>query len=474
VVTNGAVNFLDGNTIVGLGFLDANGQATVDLSRGGVGTHALTAMLRSSAFPASTSAVVGVNVNRAATAVALASSANPAAPGQAVTFTATVAAVAPGAGTPTGTVTFKDGDVILATRAVAADDTASFTTSFAAAGGHVITAVYSGDNNFVASSQAFTEQVVAATTGLQQGGFESPAVGAGAFQYDPAGSPWAFGGTAGIAGNGSGFTAGNPNAPEGGQVAFLQRTGSFGQVVDGMAAGSYVLTFQAAQRGNFQAARQDFWVMVDGAVVGTFTPSGTGYAGFTTAAFTVAAGSHAINFVGLDSAGGDNTAFIDDVQISTATATALTDAGFESPAVGAGAFQYDPAGGPWAFVGGAGIAGNGSGFTAGNPNAPEGAQVAFLQRTGSFSQTVTNLAAGSYVLTFQAAQRGNFQAARQDFRVLVDGAVVGSFTPSGTGYAGFTTAVFTVAAGAHTITFQGLDSAGGDNTAFIDDVRLTQ
>src|SRR5262249_54794212 len=49
---------------------------------------------------------------------------------------------------------------------------AIFTTSFAVAGGHAITAVYSGDANFVGSSQTLTEHVnapvapVATTTGL--------------------------------------------------------------------------------------------------------------------------------------------------------------------------------------------------------------------------------------------------------------------------------------------------------------------
>src|SRR5262249_53379445 len=165
VVTNGLVDFYDGNTKVPFAPLDANGQATVDVWGGGVGTHALKAVLRSNAFPASTSAVVTVTVSPASTTVALASSVNPAVTGQAVTFTATVAAVAPGAGTPTGTVTFKDGNVVLGTAPVGADGTARFTTSFAAASGHVITAVYSGDPNFVGStSQAFTEQVNAGTT----------------------------------------------------------------------------------------------------------------------------------------------------------------------------------------------------------------------------------------------------------------------------------------------------------------------
>jgi hypothetical protein len=84
--------------------------------------------------------------------------------GQSVTFTATVAAVAPGAATPTGTVTFKDGTVVLGTFAVGADGTATFTTNFATTGGHVITAVYSGDANFAGSTQSLTEQVNPATT----------------------------------------------------------------------------------------------------------------------------------------------------------------------------------------------------------------------------------------------------------------------------------------------------------------------
>jgi hypothetical protein len=89
---------------------------------------------------------------------------NPAVTGRAVTFTATVAAVAPGGGTPTGTVTFKDGNVILGSVAVGTGGTATFTTSFAAAGSHVITTVYSGDAKFVGSSQVLTEQVNAPTT----------------------------------------------------------------------------------------------------------------------------------------------------------------------------------------------------------------------------------------------------------------------------------------------------------------------
>lgn len=130
-------------------------------------------------------------------------------------------------------------------------------------------------------------------------------------------------------------------------------------------------------------------------------------------------------------------------------------------------------GAPWIFSGGSGIAGNGSGFTASNPGAPEGTQVAFVQMNGSASQTVTNWSAGTYTIHFQAAQRGKYNASSEDFRVLLDGQVVGTFRPSGSIYANYTTAAFTVGAGPHTIMFQGLNSNGGDNTALIDSVLIS-
>jgi hypothetical protein len=309
--------------------------------------------------------------------------------------------------------------------------------------------------------------VLASPAPVGDPGFEQVQVGAGHYQYRPTGSPWTFSGNSGIAANNSAFTSGNPPAPQGTQVAFLQKTGSFSQTV-GLAVGSYVITFSAAQRGNYQASKQNFEVLVDGTVVGTFTPTGTSYQIYGTASFSVTAGSHTITFKGLDSAGGDNTAFVDEVALTELPT--IGDAGFEQVVVGAGRFRYDPTGSPWTFTGMAGISGNGSGFTTGNPPAPQGVQVAFLQETGSFTQTVSGWTAGSYVLTFDAAQRGNHQASQQDFEVLVDGVVVGKFTPTGTSYQSYSTAAFAVAAGSHTIKFLGLDSAGGDNTAFVDQV----
>jgi hypothetical protein len=152
----------------------------------------------------------------------------------------------------------------------------------------------------------------------------------------------------------------------------------------------------------------------------------------------------------------------------------VSDPGFETPWVGTGtygSFRYDPSGSPWSFSGDAGVAGNGSGFTAGNPNAPQGTQVAFLQDTGSVSQSIS-LATGNYTVSFSAAQRGNFQASYQTIAVLIDGNLVGTFTPADTSYTAFTTMTFSVQAGVHDLSFVGLDPDGYDNSAFIDQLSI--
>ncbi len=105
------------------------------------------------------------------------SSLNPSLPGNAVKFTATIAVTAPGAGTPTGTVTFLDGSTTLGTGTVSGG-VATFTTSSLAIGVHTITANYAGDGNFNGSSSAVLSQNVyhAAYT---FSGFQTPLAAAG-------------------------------------------------------------------------------------------------------------------------------------------------------------------------------------------------------------------------------------------------------------------------------------------------------
>jgi sugar lactone lactonase YvrE len=98
-----------------------------------------------------------LSIAKLASVATLISSANPALAGGALTFTATVAT---DAGAPTGTVTFLDGTTVLG-QGTLVGGVATLTTSALAGGSHLITAVYSGTANFVAStSAALTESVI--------------------------------------------------------------------------------------------------------------------------------------------------------------------------------------------------------------------------------------------------------------------------------------------------------------------------
>jgi hypothetical protein len=155
----GTVTFADGGTLLGSAPLDDSGEATLSVSLG-VGTHALTASYQGDAAfaPSTSTPALAEMVNPAAATVTLGTSSNPSVAGALVTFTATVTAVVPGTGTPTGMVTFRDGDVVLGT-AVVTGGAASFTTRFAAAGSHAITADYSGDSQFESGAASVLEQV---------------------------------------------------------------------------------------------------------------------------------------------------------------------------------------------------------------------------------------------------------------------------------------------------------------------------
>src|SRR5262249_22803879 len=93
------------------------------------------------------------------TLTASATTPNPSVFGQVLTFIASVAAAAPGAGTPSGTVTFKDGNVVLGTAPISGGSALVSTTALAV-GSHTITAVYTGDTNFTTSASAPLTQVV--------------------------------------------------------------------------------------------------------------------------------------------------------------------------------------------------------------------------------------------------------------------------------------------------------------------------
>jgi parallel beta-helix repeat protein len=172
----GTVTFLDGVTTLGTGTLNGSGVATFTTLALAVGSHPMTGSYGGDAtYAVSTSPAVNQVVNKANTSTVDLSNVNPSTVGQSVTFTATVTAVAPGAGTPTGTVTFLDGVATLGTGTLNGSGVATLTTSSLTLGSHSITVSYSGDGSFNVSTSSVVTQVVNAAAAAATN--DIPAIG---------------------------------------------------------------------------------------------------------------------------------------------------------------------------------------------------------------------------------------------------------------------------------------------------------
>ena len=156
----GSVTFY--NFVFNIGTVNLSGGiAQLSTSTLTGGPHNITAAYNGSTNYVTSSASVNQTVNPAATTTGVTSSLNPSTFGSNVTFTATVSS---GAGTPIGTVTFKDGAASIGTGALSGGH-ATLTTAALGGGNHSITAVYGGTANFATSaSGAITQTVHAATT----------------------------------------------------------------------------------------------------------------------------------------------------------------------------------------------------------------------------------------------------------------------------------------------------------------------
>jgi hypothetical protein len=107
-----------------------------------------------------TGASGSVTVSAASTANNVAASPNPSLPGADVTFTATLGAVPPGPGTPTGSVLFKTNGVVLCDPvALDTNGVATLITNSLPHGSNTLTAEYAGDGNFLGSTNSLVQLV---------------------------------------------------------------------------------------------------------------------------------------------------------------------------------------------------------------------------------------------------------------------------------------------------------------------------
>jgi autotransporter-associated beta strand protein len=172
----GNVTFSLGNLTLGNGNLSlVNGQDVVTLTTNvplAVGnTLAVTAAYNGDGNYQPSSGAATPAVQKDATTTSLSGSPAPSVYGQAVTYTATVTANTPGGGTPSGNVTFENGNVTVGVGAltlVGGVETATYTTTSPTTqlgvGNATITAVYSGDGSFITSSGSVNQVVGKDTT----------------------------------------------------------------------------------------------------------------------------------------------------------------------------------------------------------------------------------------------------------------------------------------------------------------------
>ena len=164
----GNVTLYDGATVVGIGSLPGSvNNNTVEIVVSGLvaGSHSMTAKYAGSVYyAAGTSSVVTQVMNLPATSTYLSAGTNPVAFGQTLALVATVQPPPPGTGSTTGTITFLDGAIAIGT-VVVANNLAQLNVSSLSVGSHTLTAKYSGDSNFAAStSTPVTETVNQAAT----------------------------------------------------------------------------------------------------------------------------------------------------------------------------------------------------------------------------------------------------------------------------------------------------------------------
>lgn len=148
----GTVQFYIGGNWAGDGTL-SDGVATFSIFSLDVGSHGVTAVYGGdSTFDGSNSDELPQTVNKADTSTALTSDQQDASYGTPLTFTATVWAVSPGAGTPTGTVTFYTDSSAIGSATVDSNGVATLTISTLDSGSRNVTATYEGDDHFHDSS----------------------------------------------------------------------------------------------------------------------------------------------------------------------------------------------------------------------------------------------------------------------------------------------------------------------------------
>jgi N-acetylneuraminic acid mutarotase len=161
----GMITFYNGSASLGSANLNNNGVAQFWLIPA-IGSYSMTASYNGSTTDTSSASApaIAVSVTATNTTTSVIASPDPAAFGSAVTFTATVKSpalipVITSAVTPTGSVSFYDGETLLGTANIVSG-AAAYSTSSLNAGSHSITATYAGTAEFNSSTSAAVAEII--------------------------------------------------------------------------------------------------------------------------------------------------------------------------------------------------------------------------------------------------------------------------------------------------------------------------
>ncbi|MGA9509722.1 MAG: FG-GAP-like repeat-containing protein [Candidatus Sulfotelmatobacter sp.] len=143
----GTVAFMDGTTTLATVPL-SNGSASYATSTLSMGTHSIAVSYAGASIDSASSSVLSQIVQKTGTIIALTNSSQ----SGSLILTATVSRAS--SGTPTGTVTFMDGTASLGSSSLNGSGSATLSISSLTAGVHNITALYSGDSDFSASTSS--------------------------------------------------------------------------------------------------------------------------------------------------------------------------------------------------------------------------------------------------------------------------------------------------------------------------------
>jgi len=162
----GTVTWSEGGDPLGSATLDGSGEASATISTVSVGAHSIVATYAGDdVYDGSSAAPRNLSVAKANVDVQVGSSDTTTLSGEAVSFNASVAAVAPGAGAPNGTVQLvidganEGAPVNLVGGSAAFPPVTSLVT-----GSHTVAAVYSGSASYQNGSDSLTQEVTRADT----------------------------------------------------------------------------------------------------------------------------------------------------------------------------------------------------------------------------------------------------------------------------------------------------------------------